>query len=447
MSGCETSLDPHAGASDVMRDGPGVKVCVIGGGSTYTPELVDGLVRRRGELPVREIHLVDVDVRRVGITGKFSRRMAEAAHSGIDVRYGTDLREGLIGADFVVIQLRVGGQGARLADEELGRSFGLVGQETTGVGGFACALRTIPVVLELARQIETHAPGSTVVNFANPSGLITECLLRHTPLRVVGLCNAPWNMRAEAARLLGAGPAEVELDYVGLNHLSWVRAARVRGVDRTEDLLQNFRSESRVAAADEPEVSEATLADVRAVPSYYLVYYYETNAVLDHQKTHPTRAAQVMEIERALLERYSDPALVQKPEELMLRGGAYYSEAAASLMADLWNDAGTTHVVNAQNRGAIPGWPDDVVVEVGARIGRRGAQALPVPPLRADQDALMRTVKSFELLTIEAAVQGDARLARLALLTHPLGPDASLVGAVWEEVARVNAGKLGKLDG
>jgi 6-phospho-beta-glucosidase len=427
---------------------PVLKVCVVGGGSTYTPELVDGLLRRRASLPVGELVLLDPDPVRLEIVGRFAARMAEAAGSDVAVRWTGDAPAAIRDADFVVCQLRVGGQAARHRDELLGREFGLIGQETTGVGGFAKALRTIPVMLEIARLVEREAPGAVLVNFTNPAGLITELLRRHTGLRAVGLCNVPWNMRVDLAAELGVPVERVELDYVGLNHLSWVRTLRVDGEDRTRDMLARARVDAGHAngGEDEPGFSPATLALIGMLPSDYCRYFYETGAMLRFQERHPTRASEVMDIERRLLRRYQDPDLHEKPPELMERGGAYYSESAAALMADMWSDAGSVQVVNVRNDGALPGLPDDVVIEAPARIGRSGAVALSTAPLRADVDALVRTVKDYELLTIEAALRGDQQLAQLALITNPLGPDPALVPHVWERLRGDNQGLLGVLD-
>jgi 6-phospho-beta-glucosidase len=426
-----------------------VKVCVVGGGSTYTPELVDGFIRRAATLPIRELHLLDPNRERLEIVGRFADRMCEAARSAIAVTWGDDPVAAISGADFVVTQLRVGGQAARHRDELMGRDFGLIGQETTGIGGFAKGLRTIPVMLEIARLVREHAPTAVLVNFTNPAGMITETLRRHTDLTVVGLCNVPWNMKIEVAEALGADVGAIELDYVGLNHLSWVRGFRVEGEDRTAEVFDRTRAKlgKGVGAADEPDFDPGLIGLIGAVPNYYLMYFYETAAMLRHQETHPTRASEVMAIERALLARYEEPRLVTKPPELMERGGAYYSESAAALMADIHADAGTVHIVNTTNDGAIPGLPDDVVVETAARITRSGAHAIATTELRPDIDAMVRTVKDYELLTIEAALSGDADLALLALATNPLGPDMRTVRAVWDRIRRDNEGFLGRLDG
>ena len=428
-----------------------MKVCVIGGGSTYTPELVEGLLARREALDLHEIHLVDTDPARLAVLGPLARRMCDAVGSGVVVEWGTDRREAIAGSSFVVSQMRVGGMAARERDEQLGREFGLIGQETVGVGGFANALRTIPVALDIAADIERLAPDATLINFTNPAGLVTEALCRHTDVTTIGLCNVPWSIKALVARSLRVDTTAVELDYVGLNHLSWVRGVTVDGVDRTSEVLADLRrrvAERSDAGGDpdgEPDWTPQAIDTLGAIPNSYLRYYYETDAWVRHQATHPTRASAVMEIEHALLEQYADPDLAEKPAELSERGGAHYSEAAASLMADIASGARTVHVVDTPNRGTIPGLPDDVVVEVSVRVEDGRVDPIPVDALRPDVDALVRTVKDFELLTVQAAVDGDRDAAIRALVTNPLGPSISDAPAVWARLVAVNEGWLGKL--
>ena len=380
--------------------------------------------------------------------------MCERVDRRVMVEWGTDRRDGIAGSTFVVSQMRVGGMAARERDEQLGREFGLIGQETVGVGGFANALRTIPVALDIAADIERLAPDATLLNFTNPAGLVTEALCRHTEVTTIGLCNVPWTIKAVVARSLRVDPAAVEFDYVGLNHLSWVRGVTVDGVDRTAEVLAGLRH--RVAerlehrehgdiGAGEPDWTPEAIDTLGAIPNSYLRYYYETDAWVRHQASHPTRASAVMAIEDALLDQYANPDLAEKPAELSERGGAYYSEAAAALMADIASDADTVHVVNTPNRGAIPGLPGDIVVEVSARVDAHRIEPLDVAELRPDVDALVRTVKDFELLTVQAAVDGDADAAIRALVTNPLGPSISDAPALWARLKEVNAGWLGKL--
>jgi 6-phospho-beta-glucosidase len=424
-----------------------VKVCVVGGGSTYTPELVDGLLARRDELDLHEIHLVDVDAARLAVLGPLARRMAERAGSGVVVDWGDDRAAGIAESTFVVSQMRVGGMAARERDERLGREFGLIGQETVGVGGFANALRTIPVALAVAADIERLAPDATLLNFTNPAGLVTEALCRHTDVTTIGLCNVPWTIKAAVARSLAVEADTIEFDYVGLNHLSWVRGVTVDGVDRTADVLAGLRRRvaERSDTDGEPDWTPEAIDTIAAIPNSYLRYYYEPAAWVSYQSRHPTRASEVMAIERALLERYAEPELDVKPPELSARGGAYYSEAAAALMADIVTDSGAVHVINTPNRGAIPGLPGDVVVEVAAVVDASRIDPVHVAELRPDVDALVRGVKDFELLTVQAAVEGDTDAAIRALITNPLGPSMSDAPGVWNRLVELNAGWLGAL--
>ena len=427
----------------------GVKVAIIGAGSTYTPELVDGLMRRRDALELDEIALVDPDRRRLAVIGPLAERMVARAGGGVTVTdCGTDLVGGVRHARFVVSQIRVGGQAARDGDERLGREFGLIGQETVGVGGLANALRTIPIALAIARTVADHAADATLLNFTNPAGLVTEALCRHGPAPAIGLCNAPWGIKAALSETFTCRAEDIHLDYVGLNHLGWVRGVSVAGEERTSEALEAWEQRAaQRAASGAPYWTPEGIRLLEAIPNDYLLYYYETPAMLAAQARRPTRASEVMAIEEALLVRYADPDLAEKPPELDRRGGAHYSEAAAALMADIVTDAGTVHVLDVPNRGAIPGFPDDAVVEVSVRVGAAGVEPIPVPPLRPDVDALVRTMKDVELLTVEAAVHGDDAAAMRALAAHPLGPGINRAGELWRRLRELNAGLLGLLDG
>jgi 6-phospho-beta-glucosidase len=388
----------------------GLKIAVVGGGSTYTPELVEGLATRSDRLPVDELALFDVDAERLEVVGGLAGRMlARAGWDGHLVRTGRRA-EAIDGADVVVVQLRVGGQAMRLVDETLPLEFGCVGQETTGPGGFAKALRTVPVVLELAEETARRgAPGAWFVDFTNPVGIVTQALLDRGH-RAIGLCN------------------RVELEHVGLNHLTWERAVRVDGADRLPELLEGHGRE----LAGDLGLPVALLEDLRAVPSSYLRYYYATSQVLDEQRRRPSRAEQVAEIERGLLELYRDPALDTKPELLERRGGAFYSEAAAALVASLHAGTGDVQVVDVRNDGTLTGLPDDAVVEVPARIDADGAHPLPLAPLAPELLGLVQQAKAYERLAVEAAVTGDRTVARKALLANPLVGDYRVVGPLLD---------------
>lgn len=409
----------------------GVKVSVAGGGSTYTPELVEGLVTRADRLPVDELVLLDPDPERLEVVGALAGRMlARVGWGGRLVL--TDRRdEALEGAHFVIVQLRVGGQTARLSDETIPGRFGSIGQETTGAGGFAKALRTVPVVLELAEEtVKRGAPGAWFVDFTNPTGLVTQALLDDGH-RAVGLCNVAISLQRRLAERFAVEPDRVSMDHVGLNHLTWERTVMVGAEDRMADVLEDPGS---YPGADEfpPELVRM----LKAIPSPYLHYYYFPSEVLEHQRTHRSRAEEVMEIEAGLLELYRDPALDEKPKLLEERGGAFYSEAAAALVASLHAGTGDLQVVNVRNGGAIPNLPDDDIVEIPARIDRDGAHPEPTAPLAPEMLGIVQHAKSYERLAIQAAKTGDRTIALKALIANPLVGDyaraAPLLGALLE---------------
>ena len=408
----------------------GVKVAIVGAGSTYTPELVEGFIRRADRFPVDELALLDVDPSRLEVVGGLARRMLDRAGFGGRTVLTDDRDEAIDGAAFVIVQLRVGGQAARLLDETIPPRFGCIGQETTGAGGFAKALRTVPVVLELAELASRRgAPGCWFVDFTNPTGLVTQALLDRD-VRAVGLCNVAIGFQRRFAERFGVEPERVELEHVGLNHLSWVRAVKVDGVDRLPELIQTHLE----GLSADAEIPAELMRALEAVPSYYLRYYYRTREMLERQAGGTTRAEEVMRIERDLLELYRDPGLAEKPPLLERRGGAFYSEAAAQLVASLASGTGDAQVVNVRNDGAIPNLADDDVVEVAARIDAEGAHPIPVAPLDQDMLALVQHAKAYERLTIEAAVTGDRSLALRALLANPLGPDADAATGLLDAI-------------
>ena len=407
-----------------------VKVAVVGAGSTYTPELIEGLLARRDRLPIDEIALLDIDEERLRIVGDLAERMLRRGEwSGRLTRTGRRA-EALDGADFVIVQLRVGGNRARLQDETIPLRHGLIGQETTGAGGFAKALRTVPIVLELADETERRgASGAWFVDFTNPTGLVTQALLDRGH-RAIGLCNVAIGFQRAFARRFGVEPELVQLEHVGLNHLSWERAVLVDGVDKLPELLDGAADE----LAEDLGLPVDVIRAVGAIPSYYLRYYYVTERVLSEERTGRPRAEEVLEIETELLERYLDPGLDRKPELLERRGGAYYSEAAAALIASLHDGAGDVQVVDVRNDGAIPGLADDDVVEVAARIDHDGAHPLPCAPLSPDMAGLVAHVKAYERLAIRAATTGDRGAALRALVANPLVADYDRAAPLLDEL-------------
>jgi len=419
-----------------------MKIAVIGGGSTYTPELVSGLSRERDRIDVRDLVLHDIDEQRREIVGGLAARMlARQGYEGA-LQVTDDLDRAVDGADFVLIQIRVGGQEARLSDETVPLVCGCIGQETTGAGGLGKALRTVPVVLEIAERVrERAADGAWIVDFTNPVGIVTRSLLDHGH-RAVGLCNVAITTQRMIARLLGVEPERVLVDQVGLNHLSWVRFVRVDGDDVLPELLADHGDE----LAQEVGLRRGLVDELGVLPSYYLHYFYEHDAVLAEQLDGVPRATTVAEIERGLLELYKDPNLTEKPALLEQRGGAFYSEAAIGLVGSLASGDGAVHVVDVRNNETVPGMAPDDVVEVPARVDRTGATALPQPPVAPELLGLMQHVAAYERLAARAAVAGERALVHKALLTHPLVAQDAVSAELVDRLLEADARHLPQFD-
>ncbi len=352
-----------------------MKLAVVGAGSTYTPELVSSLTR----VPVDELALMDVDAERLEVVGGLARRMLTRAGYEGTLTLTADLDAAVDGASFVLVQIRVGGQAARLRDETVPLACGCIGQETTGAGGFAKAMRTVPVVLEIAERVRALAePGAWIVDFTNPVGIVTRALL-DAGHRAVGLCNVAIGFQRSIARMLDVEPARVVVDQVGLNHLTWIRAVHVDGRDLLSDLLAKHGDE----LAEQSGSPRRLLEELGAVPSYYLHYFYAHDRVLAEQRDGVPRARTVAEIERELLAMYRDPTLVEKPALLEQRGGAFYSEAAVGLVASLLTGDGAVHEVDIRNGGTLAGLADDDVVELPASVDAGGPRAVATGPARA----------------------------------------------------------------
>lgn len=400
-----------------------MKLTVIGGGSTYTPELVDGFARLRDQLPIDELWLVDPDPQRRELVGGVAKRMfAHAGHPGT-VHVTDDVVAGVSDADAVMFQLRIGGQAARHQDETWPHEACCIGQETTGPGGFAKALRTVPVVLEYAELVRKHAkPDAWIVDFTNPVGIVTRALLQ-AGHRAVGLCNVAIGFQRRFAKEFEVAPSAVRLDHVGLNHLTWERGVHITGADGgTRDVLDELLAPGAALTrmAESVHMQEDLIRLQHAVPSYYLRYFYAHDVVLDEQLHSPTRAEAVMETERALLAKYADESVVTKPAELEQRGGAYYSEAAIDVLSSILSDRGDVQVLNVRNDGTFPFLPDDHVIEVPARVTRQAITPLPVYPLDPDMAGLVAHVAGYERLALDAAVHGGRDRVLRAMWAHPL---------------------------
>ena len=410
-----------------------MKLAVVGGASTYTPELVDGLARLREELPVTEIALLDPDRARLEPVAGVSRRILAKAGHPAEVTTPPTVEDAADGASAVLFQLRVGGQAARHVDETLPLECGCVGQETVGAGGLAMALRTVPVVLDLARRVAAVAPAAWLVDFTNPVGIVTRALL-DAGHKAIGLCNVAIGFQRRFAGMLGIAPERLALDHVGLNHLTWERAAYVAGEDVLPVLLEKFGDDIAAQVGLPVEL----IRRLGAVPSYYLRYYYEHDAAVKEQMSAESRASQVAAIEDELLALYADPSVDTKPEALSRRGGAFYSDAAVDLLGSLLGHVPTVRVVNIRNNGALPFLPDDAVVEVPATITAAGAQSWPVRPVPPLYSGLIAHVAAYEALAVKAARHGGVDLVADALLAHPLIGQSSLADELAAKLVAAN---------
>lgn len=405
-----------------------MKFVIIGGGSSYTPELFDGIIKRIETIPIQEIVLVDVAEgwKKTGIILELGKRMFEKASVSVELTMTQNRRQALEGARFVINQIRVGRLEARILDEKIPLRYGLVGQETTGAGGFAKALRTVPVALEIAEDISRICPEAWLINFANPAGIVTEALHRHADIKSIGLCNVPINMERQIASAIGAEPSELNCEFVGLNHLSWIKEVWQNGRPILKELLKEGIGDGQVVSNIPSMENGGDLTRALGIiPSPYLSYYYDESAMVEEEQTaveegKGTRGEQVRAIEEDLFNLYADPCLETKPPQLEQRGGALYSFVALSLVESLLDPQGRAHVVNLVNRGAIPELPYHSVIETNAMVNASGAKPLVAGALPLAIRGLVQQVKAYEELTIEAAVNGSREKALLALLTHPL---------------------------
>lgn len=414
-------------------------IAVIGSGSTYTPEVVSGLIRYRDVLPVKSLRLMDIDDRKRTIVGGLCERILTEAGMPCEVVMTDNLDTALTGADFILTQIRVGKLPARILDETIPLRHGMIAQETTGMGGFFKALRTIPAMLEVAHKMERLCPDAFMINFTNPSGIITQAIRDHSTVKVFGLCNVPINMFTELSAKLGTKDSFAG-QYLGLNHLSWMTRAVVDGVDLTARMINdgvNGYNPSNIKASG---FSPECIAAAGGVPCGYLEYFYNREKKLKEQmEAEKCRGQICMEIEEELLAQYSDPMLKTVPPGLEKRGGYQYSTAAVSLINAIANDLGEEHVVNVPNAGALSFMDDDDVVELVCRVGKDGAKPLPIEHFdNRHIIGMMRTVKTYERHTVSAAVAGDEQEAMRAMLIHPLMGDWAKSHACFAEMKQAH---------
>jgi 6-phospho-beta-glucosidase len=433
-----------------------LKIAVIGGGSSYTPELIEGFIKRYAELPVKDLYLVDIETGRekLEIIGKLAQRMLDKANVPIQLHLTFDRREAIKDADFVTTQMRIGGLDARERDEQIPLTYGCIGQETTGAGGLAKGLRTIPVILDICKEMEELAPNAFLINFTNPAGMVTEAVLKYSKIRSIGLCNLPIETKMQIAKLMEVDVSQVDIEMVGINHLNWTTKITVDGVDRTAEILFQASGENRFTMQNIPGFawSQDFIQSLGSLPCSYHRYYYMKEKMLKKQmeevKTKGTRANAVKKVEAELFELYKDPNLATKPSQLEQRGGAYYSEAALNLINSIYNNKKDIQIVNVRNNGAIACLPDDASIEVNCIIDAGGARPIQITtPINAKIRGLLQVVKSYEELAIEAAVKGDYNAALQALTIHPLVGSADIAEPLLKEILLANQDYLPQFKG
>ena len=427
-----------------------LKLAVIGGGSSYTPELIEGIINRIDRLPVTRIDLVDIEAGRekLEIVTRLAQRMVARSGLDIEVRHTLDRRDAIQGASFVMTQLRVGGLEARARDERIPLKHKVIGQETTGPGGFAKALRTIPVILDICKDMEELAPDAWLINFTNPAGMVTEAVSKYSSIKALGLCNVPINMHHQTAEALGASVDRVKVNFAGLNHLVWMSNIRLDGKDVTGKIIDMLcdGAQMNMNNIHESPWDPAFLQSLGVVPCPYHRYFYMQDEMLAEElesaASTGTRAEVVQKTEQELFKLYQDPELAEKPRQLEQRGGAYYSDVSLNLVDALYNDTSTINVVNTVNNGAISNLPDDAVVEISAVIDSSGAHPITQGTLPDNQIALASSVKAYEQQAIEAAVKGNYGLALQALVANPLIPSAKVAKLILDDILEQNANYL-----
>ena len=424
-----------------------LKITVIGGGSSYTPEIIDGFIKRKDELPIGEIDLVDIEEgkEKLSIVGDLAKRMLKKAGLDVKVVLTLNRREALENSDFVVTQFRVGGLDARARDERFPLKYDVLGQETVGPGGFTKAQRTIPVILDICKDIKEICPSAWLINFTNPSGMVTEAVLKYTDIKCIGLCNVPIHMKMDIVSMLDVDSKDVFIEYVGLNHLAWGRNVWYKDENVTKKVIEKLKDGASLTMKNISDLKwpKEFLDALGMVPCPYHRYYYMTDRLLKEEKeaseTIGTRAEQVKKIEEKLFEIYKNAELNTKPAELEKRGGAYYSDAAVSLISAIYNDKKDIHTVNIKNNGTIKGIPDDSVIEVNCIVDKRGATPLGLKnPVEQKILGLIQSVKAYEILAVEAAVHGDKNAAIMALANNPLIPSIDTAIKLFDELYELN---------
>lgn len=421
-----------------------IKIVTIGGGSSYTPELIEGYIKRKDELPIKEIWLVDIEEgkEKLEIVGNLAKRMVEKAGLDWEVHLTLDRRLALKDADFVSTQFRVGLLDARIKDERIPLSYGVLGQETNGAGGIFKAFRTVPVILDIVKDMKELCPDAWLVNFTNPAGMVTEAVLKYGNFeKVVGLCNVPIGHTSSESKLLGKEQDELFFHYAGLNHHHWHKVFDKHGNEVTTDIIEKMYEEGN--AKDMENIHQLPffkeqIEDLEMLPCGYHRYYYLTNDMLEHQLEEfakgETRAEQVKKTEAELFELYKDPNLAVKPPQLEKRGGKHYSDAACELIASIYNDKGTLMTVSTRNNGVLTDLPYDCCVEITSIVKASGPKPISYGPFKPAERGILQLMKAMEEVTIEAAVTGNYGTALQAFTLNPLIPSGNIARTILNEM-------------
>lgn len=430
----------------------GLKIVTIGGGSSYTPELIEGFIRRYDEIKVKELWLVDIDEgkEKLNIVGNLAKRMVKKSGVDIDIHLSLNRREALEDADFVTTQLRVGLLDARIQDETIPLSHGVIGQETNGAGGLFKALRTVPIIIDIINDMKELCPKAWLINFTNPTGIITEAVFRYTDFkRYIGLCNVPINMKNQVAKMFHINVDDLYMEFAGLNHMVYGRKVELNGRDVTKEAIEKcIEANMTIQNIKDIDFNGDFIRALGLIPCPYHRYYYKTEEMLEEElvefKKGKCRGQIVKELESELFQLYKDEKLDVKPKQLEKRGGAYYSDAACSLISSMYNDKRDIQVVNTINNGAIRNFKDDEAVEVSCIITKEGPKPLAIGYLPHSVDGLLSTIKSFEILAAKAAIEGDYHSALLALCINPLIPSDDMAKLLLDEMLEANKRYLPK---
>jgi len=426
-----------------------MKICVIGGGSTYTPELIDGFIKIEKTLGITEIKMLDIkeSERKIKILTEFSERILRKAGSKIKISYTYNAREAIEGADAIISQMRAGCLPARVKDEKIPLDFGLIGQETTGVGGMTNGLRAMPIIEKYTDLIAKYSNDAWIINFTNPSGMLTEFIRNSLGYeKCIGLCNVPIEFIIKSSEIFNCNRDDIFLKYYGLNHLAWVEEVWVNKVNRTHELWDNF--DVNMKNIPDVEYDKSFLPNIQLLLNGYLRYFYNPKEMLrteiNDRNSEGTRGEVIMQLEEQLLNLYSEPDRVIVPEQLSERGGYMYSTVATELVRDIFTDAGRIHIIDTLNNGTVDNLPDDYVLEIPAKITKNGPETVKIGSADPMTLGLIHTIKNYERLTIEGYIKGDENLIKKAMMVHPLGPEEMDLENLWNRLKTANSEFLPK---